>query len=169
MTFSVNVNNNLFYRRELKDNVCYIFRRQMYSWKLPSVNSSLNGCIIFNWNSDVLCVFKMKTWRVQYDFENVFFSIPNLAPCKTFKSKYDAFWIFYFKFWRVRKKWFQNLTSFKNIFSKIWVLSCFSSSDWMKIFSVNVNNNLFWGRKLSDKVCCSFSRQKHNWKLTEFN
>ena len=45
----------------------------------------------------------MKTWRVQYDFENVFFSIPNLARCKTFQSKNDAFWIFFFKIWRVRK------------------------------------------------------------------
>ena len=48
----------------------------MYNWKLPPVNSSLNGCIIFNWDCDVLCFFKRKTWRVQYDFENVFFLNP---------------------------------------------------------------------------------------------
>ena len=69
----------------------------MYNWKLPDVNSSLNGCIIFNWNSDVLCFFKRKTRGVQYDFENVFFSIQNLMLCQTFKSKSDAFWIFFSK------------------------------------------------------------------------
>ena len=63
----------------------------MYNWKLPDVNWSLNGCIIFNWNSDVLCFFKRKTWHVQYDFENVFFSIPNLTRCRTIKLKCDAF------------------------------------------------------------------------------
>ena len=29
----------------------------MYNWKLPPVNLSINGCIIFKWNSDVLCFF----------------------------------------------------------------------------------------------------------------
>ena len=75
----------------------------MYNWKLPHVNSSLNGCIIFNWNSDVLCFFKMKTWRVQYHFENVFFSISNPTRCKPLKLKSDAFWNFHFKIMRFEK------------------------------------------------------------------
>ena len=189
----------------------------MYNWKLPQVNSSLNGCIVFKWNSDVLCFFKMKTWRVQYDFENVFFSIRNQTRCKSFESKSDAYWNFQLKilpfkkapkmqnmsfsrskmkqnliFWMETffqnltrpnffnsksntlyffqsktlrfvklfnrkltrfelffqnlsrwKNWIQNLTIFKILFSEIWYLSCFSSSDWMMTFSVNVNNNLF--------------------------
>ena len=97
MIFSVNVNNNIFERRELKDNVCYRFSLQIYKWKLPHVYSSLNRCIVFKWNCYVLCFFKMKTRRVQKDFENVFFSIPNPARCKTFISKSDAFWKFQFK------------------------------------------------------------------------
>ena len=106
----------------------------MYSWKLPSVNSSLNGCIFINWSSDVLCVFKMKTWRVQYDFENVFFSIPNLARCKTFKSKYDAFWIFQFKVWHVRKNDF-----------KIWLVLKFFSpkSEFFLVFQVLIERRFF--------------------------
>ena len=57
----------------------------------PSIRLSL--VVYFcKWNSDVLCFFfKMKTWRVQYDFENVFFSIPNPTRCKSFKSKSDAY------------------------------------------------------------------------------
>ena len=47
----------------------------MYNWKLPHVNSSLNGCKILT-KSDVLYFFEMKKWRVQYDFENVFFFNP---------------------------------------------------------------------------------------------
>ena len=71
----------------------------MYNWKLPHVNSTLNGCIVFNWNSDVLCFFKMKTWGVQYDFENVFFSIQNLTLCQNFNQNVTRFEFF-----------FQNLT-----------------------------------------------------------
>ena len=159
----------------------------------------------------------MKTWRVQYDFENVFFSIPNPTRCKYFKSKSDAYWNFQFKilpfkkalkmqnmsfsqskrnqnvifrmqtifqnltrpnffnsksntlyFFRSKtlrfvklfirnltrfefffqnlprwKNWIQNLTIFKILFTEIWFLSCFSSSDWKMTFSVNVDNNLF--------------------------
>ena len=75
----------------------------MYNWNLPPVNSSLNGYIISNWNCDVLCFFKTKTWRVQYDFENVFFWIPKLARCKVFKTKSHAFWNFEFKIMLFRK------------------------------------------------------------------
>ena len=39
----------------------------------------------------------------------------------------------------------------------------------MKIFSVNVNNNIFWGRKLNDNICCRFSRQMYNRKLPDVN
>ena len=95
--FSFNVNNNLFWGGKLNDNVCCSFSRQMYNWKLPDVNSSLNGCNTFKWKSDVLCFLKMKKWRVQYDFENVFFSISNLTRCKPLKSKSDAYWNFQFK------------------------------------------------------------------------
>ena len=140
----------------------------MYSWKLPSVNSSLNVCIIFNWNSDVFCVFKLKTWRVQYHFENVFFSIPNLGRCKTFKSKHDAFWIFYFKIWRVRKNEF-----------KIWLVLKFFSpkSEFYHVFQIlnewrfflSTLITTFWGGKINDNVCCSFSRQMYNWKLPDVN
>ena len=119
MIFSVNVNNNLFQRRELKDNVCYRFSRQMYSWKLPPVNSSLNGCIFFYWNSDVWCFFKMQTWHVQCDFEYVFFPLPNLTRCKFIKSKSDAFWNFYFKS-DVLEKLNSKSDKFWNFFSKIW-------------------------------------------------
>ena len=42
MISSVNVYTNLFQRREVKDNVCYRFSRQMHNWKLPHVNSPLS-------------------------------------------------------------------------------------------------------------------------------
>ena len=189
----------------------------MYNWKLPETNSSLKGCVIFNWNSDVLCFFKMKTWGVQYDFENVFFQsqirrvvnlsnwnltrfeifisklcvfkkaakmqnmsfwrskmnqnvifwmqtfFQNLTRPNFFNSKSNTLYFFQSKTLRFvklfnrnlmryefffqnltrRKNWIQNLTIFKILFSEIWFLSCFSSSDWMKMFSVTVNTNLF--------------------------
>ena len=106
----------------------------MYNWKLPPVNSSLTACIIFNSNSDVLCFFKRKTWRVQYDFENVFFWIPNLARCKTFLSNSDAFSFFYIKIWRVRK-----------IDFKIWeILKFFSSKcEFYLVFQVLTEGRYF--------------------------
>ena len=42
MISSVNVNTNLFLRGKLKDNMCYRLSHQMYNWKMPHVNSSLN-------------------------------------------------------------------------------------------------------------------------------
>ena len=92
--YSVNVNNNLFWGTNLNNNVCCRFSRQMYNWKLPEANSSLNGCKTFKRKSDVLYFLKMKKWRVQYDFESILFSIPNLTRCKSFKSKSDAYWNF---------------------------------------------------------------------------
>ena len=87
----------------MNDNVCCRLSHQMYNRKLKDVNLSLNGCKTFNWKTDVLCFFKMKTWRVQHDFEKVFFSISNLVRCKSFKSKSDAFWKFQFKIMLFRK------------------------------------------------------------------
>ena len=42
MMSSVNVNTNLLYRREVKNNVCYRLSRQMYNWRLTHGNSPLN-------------------------------------------------------------------------------------------------------------------------------
>ena len=111
----------------------------------------------------MLCFFKMKKCRVQYDFENVFFSIPNLTRCKSFKSKSDAFWNFQFKIMLVRKAakmqnrsfsriklnqnkifWmqtiFQNLTCPKFFNSKSNVLYFFQSKIWrfVKLFNQNL-------------------------------
>ena len=151
MIFSVNVNNNSFERRKLNDNVCYRFSRQMYNWKLPHVNSSLNGCIIFNWNSDVLWFFKMKTWRVQYDFEKVFFSIPNLMRCKYFKSKSEAYWNFQFKILPFKKALKMQNMSFsrskmnQNVF--FWMQTFFKT--WhVQIFSIqNLTHCIYFSRK----------------------
>ena len=71
----------------------------MYNWKLPHVNSTLNGCIVFNWNADVLCFSKMKTWGVQYDFEMYFFQSKTLRFVKLFNQNLTRFEFF-----------FQNLT-----------------------------------------------------------
>ena len=151
MIFSVNVNNNSFERRKLNDNVCYRFSRQMYNWKLPHVNSSLNGCIIFNWNSDVLWFFKMKTWRVQCDFEKVFFSIPNLMRCKYFKSKSEAYWNFQFKILPFKKALKMQNMSFsrskmnQNVF--FWMQTFFKT--WhVQIFSIqNLTHCIYFSRK----------------------
>ena len=42
MISSVNVNTNLFQGGDVEDDVCFIFSRQIYNWKLPHVNSPLN-------------------------------------------------------------------------------------------------------------------------------
>ena len=138
----------------------------MYNWKLPDVNSSLNGCNTFKWKSDVLCFLKMKKWRVQYDFENVFFSISNLTRCKPLKSKSDAYWNFQFKnmlfkkapkmqnmsfsrskmnqnviFWM--QTFFQNLTCPKIFNSKSNALYFFQSKIWRFVKLLNQNLTRF--------------------------
>ena len=74
----------------------------------------------------------------------VLFLIQNLTPCENFTSKSDRF---------------------QNFFSKIWVLSCSSGSDWMMISSVNVITNLFQRGELKVIACSRVSRQMDNWKL----
>ena len=157
----------------------------MYNWKLPHVNSTLNGCIVFNWNSDVLCFFKMKTWRVQYDFENVFFSIPNPTRCKSFKSKFDAYWNFQFKIMLLKKhqkskktrfrgvKWtksdflhanfFQNLTCRTFFNSKSNALYFFQSKIWR--FVKPSNQNL---TRLESFISKSDALEKMNSKSEKF-
>ena len=71
----------------------------MYSWKLPPINLSPIGCIIFNWNSDALFFFKTETWPVQYDFENVFF-----------QPQFRRVVYFHIKMWRVLKNLIQKMT-----------------------------------------------------------
>ena len=119
----------------------------MYNWKLPHVNSSLNGCIIFNWNSDVLWFFKMKTWRVQYDFENVFFPTPNPMRCKYFKSKSDAYWNFQFKILPFKKALkMQNMSfsrSKKNQNVIFWMQTFFQNLT-RPIFSNSKSNTLYF-------------------------
>ena len=97
----------------------------MYNWKLPEANSSLNGCKTFKWKSDVVCFFKMKTWRVQYDFENVFFSISNLTRCKPLKSKSDAYWSLQFKIMLSKKAPMMKICRFDGVkWTKTWFFGC---------------------------------------------
>ena len=123
----------------------------MYNWKPPHVNSSLNVCIIFNWNSDVLCFFKMKTWRVQYDFENVFFSIPNPMRCKNFKSKSEAYWNFQFKILPFKKALkMQNMSfsrSKKNQNAIFWMQTIFQNLTSPNFFNSKSNTLYFFQSK----------------------
>ena len=106
-------------------------------------------------------LFKKETWRVQYDFENVFFSIPNPTRCKSFKSKFDAYWNFQFKIMLLKKhqkskksrfrgvKWtksdflhanfFQNLTCRTFFNSKSNALYFFQSKTWRFVKTSNQN------------------------------
>ena len=135
----------------MNDNVCYRFSRQMYNWKLPHVSLSLNGCINFNWNSDVLCFFKMKTRRVQYDFENVFFSIPNPTCCKSFKSKSDAYWNFQFKILPFKKALKMQKMSFsRSKKNQTWFFGCkhFFKTRHVQIFLIqNLTHCIFFNPK----------------------
>ena len=72
------------------------------------------------------CNFQSKIWRF------VKLSNQNLTRFEIFISKSDAL-----------EKMNPNLRNSKILFSEMWVLSCYSSSDWRKIFSVNVNNTPF--------------------------
>ena len=71
------------------------------------------------------CEKFFKNWPV----EN--FLIQYLTRCKTFKSKYDVFYFFYFKIWHVVKFFIQNLlfkSSFQilaEVLSKCYQLSTF--------------------------------------------
>ena len=142
----------------MNDNVCCRFIHQMYNWKLPPVKSSLNGCIIFNWNSDVLCFFRRITWHVQYDFENVFFSIPNLTRCRTFKLKCDPFWKVSFQ-----NHAFKTAPKMRNVsFSRsklnqnaiFWMETLFQKLTCPKIFNSKSNALYFSVQNL--KLCKSF-------------
>ena len=63
MISSVNVNNSLFWRGELKDKVCYIFSHQMYNWKLPHINSLLNVWEIALWQHTIFTKHMDRTLR----------------------------------------------------------------------------------------------------------
>ena len=73
------------------------------------------------------CVFfRSKIWRVMKLLNQ------NRSHCENFVRKFDALEIFNSK-----------SDKFLNFFSEIWLLACFSGSDWMMISSFNVNTNLF--------------------------
>ena len=78
--------------------------------------------------------------------------------CEIFVSKSDALKNFILK---SDHNW--------DVFSEIWFLSCFLGSDWMMIFSVNLNANLFQRGELKDNACFGFSLQMYNWKLPHIN
>ena len=85
----------------------------------------------------------MKTWRVQYDFESVFFPIANLTRCKTFNSKSDAFW----------KVSFQN-----HAFKKA------PKGQNISLSRSKMNENvIFWMQKFFRKLTCpKFNNSKSN-------
>ena len=132
--FSVNVNNNIFWGRKVNDNVCCSFSRQMFNWKLPDVNLSLNGCKLFNWKSDVLYFFKMKKWRVQYDFENFFFQS---------------------QIWRVVNISNRNLTRIEIFNSKICFLRKAAKMQNMSFSRSKMNQNvIFWMQTFFQNLTC---------------
>ena len=131
---SVNVNNNIFWGRKVNDNVCCSFSRQMYNWKLPDFNLSLNGCKLFNWKSDVLYFFKMKKWRVQYDFENFFFQS---------------------QIWRVVNISNRNLTRIEIFNSKICFLRKAAKMQNMSFSRSKMNQNvIFWMQTFFQNLTC---------------
>ena len=71
-----NVNSNLFWRRALKDNVCYRFFHQMFNWKLPHINSLLNVWEIALWQHTIFTEDMDRTvWRITSSRPAVFFKI----------------------------------------------------------------------------------------------
>ena len=81
---------------------------------------------IFISKSYALCFFRSKTWRV------IKLLNQNRSHCENFVRKFDALETFNSK-----------SDKFLNFFSEIWLLACFSGSDWMMISSFNVNTILF--------------------------
>ena len=53
MISTVNVHTTLFPREEVSDNICNIFSRQMYNWKLPHVNPPLNVWGVATWQHTI--------------------------------------------------------------------------------------------------------------------
>ena len=74
----------------------------------------------------MLCFFKMKTWRVQCDFEKVFFSIPIPARCKFL---------------------YQNLTRFENFKSKLCSSERHQKCKINRFHGVNWTKKWFFGCK----------------------
>ena len=76
MITSVNVNTNFFYRGELKVYACYRFRRKVYNWQLPHVNSSLNTWAIALWQDTFFTVSTDRTlWSIKCSRSAVFLEI----------------------------------------------------------------------------------------------
>ena len=117
----------------------------------------------------------MKKWRVQYDFENVFFSIPNLTRCKKFKSKSDAFWNFQFKIMLFRKatkmqnKSFSRINMNQNMIS--WMQTIFQNLTCPKFFNSKYNGSYFFQSKtwrfvkLFNKNLTRFEFFFKNWRV----
>ena len=76
MTSSVNSITNLFQRGVLKENARYRVSRQMDKWKLPHVNSSLNGWGIALWQHTIFIeVTDRILWSIKYSRSAVFLRI----------------------------------------------------------------------------------------------
>ena len=115
----------------------------MYNWKLPDVKSSLNGCKVFSWKSDVLCFLKMKTWRVQYDFGTVFSQS---------------------QIWCAVKPLNQNLTRFENSHFKIMLYKKAPKMQLMSFSRSKINQNVvFWMQTFFQNLRCrKFFKSKSN-------
>ena len=136
----------------MKDNVCCRFSHQAYNWKLKHVNSSHNACETFNWKSDVLCFFKKKTWRVRYDFGNVFFPIAKLTLCKTYKSNSDAVWNFSFQNHAFKKApKMRNVSLSRSKMNQnviFWMETLFQKMTYPKFFNSKSNALYFFESKI---------------------
>ena len=115
------------------------------------------------------CVFlKRKKWRVQYDFGNVFLSIPNPTRCKSFKSKSDLYWNFQFKILPFKKAVKMQNMSFSRSKKNQNVIF------WMQTFFQNLTRPNFFNSKSStfnffqSKTICFVKLLNQNLTRFEF-
>ena len=175
MISSVNVNSSLFWRVELKDNVCYIFSYQKYIWKLPHINSLLNVWEIALWKQTFFTEDIGRTLRSITSSRPALFLKIHLCKNKRERSSVRNPPFFFIVFvWATRRRTVERSWHLHSIYPILtaarylpesWNLSKQTMTNRKKQFSrhMRLKAYLRWSHKItSPKSSSKIVEKKHN-------